>query len=127
MRKKFKYTFFLLFIIQITFGQNKSVFNDNEISTDTELNFLNTDKRGIKSSDGIIYYVEKDMQTLTAYKNGKVKWKTNIIETCGKPSVGKSEIRFIRLKNGKINLIFGKHNSASVDTVNGKTTNLGSD
>ena len=98
MRKKFVYTFFLLFIIQITFGQNKSDFNNNKISTETELNFSNTDKRGIKSSDGIIYYVEKDLQTLTAYENGKVKWKTNIIENHGKPSVGKPEIRFVQLK-----------------------------
>lgn len=111
----------------MAFGQNKSDFNDNEISTDFELNFLNTDKRGIKSSNGIIYYVEKDLQTITAYENGKVKWKTNIIRTCGKPSVGKPEIRFIRLKNGEINLTYGKHNFANVDISSGNITNLGSD
>jgi hypothetical protein len=80
---KFKYTFFLLFVIQITFGQNESVFDDTKISTDTELNFSNTDRRGIKSNDGIIYYVEKDMQTLTAYKNGEVTGKRISLKLVG--------------------------------------------
>ena len=81
----------------------------------------------IKSSDGIIYYVEKDMQTLTACKNGEITWKTNIIKPCGKPFVGKPEIRYIQLKNDTLNLVYGKHSFASVDCINGKTMCLGSD
>ncbi|MFI2741266.1 hypothetical protein ACG2LH_00890 [Zhouia sp. PK063] len=127
MGMKFKYIVFLLFVFQTTFGQTKADFKDNEISTNSELDFLKTDKRGIKSNDEIIYYVEKDLQTLTAYENGKVKWKTNIIGTCGEPSVGKSEIRFIRLNNGTINLIFGKHNFANVNITDGKINDSGSD
>ena len=67
------------------------------------------------------------MQTLTAYQNGLVKWKINIIQTCGKPAVGQPAIRYIKLDNKKISVTFGKHSFASVDINNGKTTFLGSD
>lgn len=52
--------------------------------------------RGIVSGK-VIYYVEKDLQTVLAYENGKLKWKTNVISVCGKPSAGKAEIRIMKL------------------------------
>lgn len=127
MNEKYKYTFFLLFLIQITFGQITSELNRSKISTQSELNFSLNEKRGIKSHNGIIYYVEKDLQTLTAYKDGKVKWELNIVDSCGKPKVGKPEIRFIELNNHEIHLTFGKHSFAKVNISNGKLNCMGAD
>ena len=53
--------------------------------------------RGIESGK-VFFYVEKDLQTVLAYENGKLKWKTNVISVCGKPSTGKAEIRIMKLK-----------------------------
>jgi hypothetical protein len=103
-----------------------SEFN-HKISTESELNFSLTEKRGIKNDDGIIYYVENDLQSLTAYEDGKVKWKLNVINSCEKPKVGKPEIRFIHLKKNQINLTFGKHNFAKINITNGKLDCLGAD
>ncbi|WP_338647899.1 hypothetical protein V5J73_04490 [Flavobacterium sp. KS-LB2] len=82
--------------------------------------------RGIKSNN-TVYYIEKDIQTLSAYEKGKLKWQTNIISVCGKPSVGKSEIRVIKPETDKLLIVFGKHSFAEVDIKNGKTKYLGSD
>ena len=46
--------------------------------------------------------MEKDLQNVSAYENGKQIWRTNVISVCGKPSVGKSEIRYIKLKVNKL-------------------------
>jgi hypothetical protein len=108
-------------------GQKLITLDWAKISHDTELNFSITDKRGIEAETKIVYFVEKDMQTLTAYQNGLVKWRVNIIQTCGKPTIGQPTIRYIKLDNNKISVTFGKHSFASVDTNNGKTTFLGSD
>jgi hypothetical protein len=99
----------------------------SKISTDRELNFAFTDKRGIKADNGIIYVVERDGQTLTAYDKTNIKWTVNIIETCRRPKVGKSEIRYIKLTEDKILITFGKHDFASVDIEGGKVKCLGAD
>jgi hypothetical protein len=127
MIRLFSLLFGLILIVQTTCAQNPSSFIKNKISTDIELNFAQTDKRGIEAKTGIVYYVEKDMQTVTAYENGKIKWQTNIITTCGIPAVGQPAIRYIKLDNGKISVTFGKHSFASIDTSSGKTTYLGAD
>jgi hypothetical protein len=123
----FRHLLILIIIIQTACSQTPLTYDKNKISTDTELNFSLTDKRGIESKTGIIYFVEKDLQTLSAYEKGKVLWQTNIITTCGKPAIGEPAIRYIKLDTGKVNVTFGKHSFASVDIINGKTTYLGAD
>ena len=50
----------LLFIVHIVSAQDTLTYDKNKISLDTELNFSLTDKRGIKSKTGIIFFVEKN-------------------------------------------------------------------
>lgn len=105
----------------------KSIIDSNLVTKKAELNLLFEPKmRGIKS-ENVIYYIENDMQTLSAYKNGKLKWQSNIISICGKPSVGESEIRVVKPKTEMIFIVFGKHSFAEVNKKNGETKFLGSD
>jgi hypothetical protein len=123
MKKFFKILIFILAFAQSNFAQT---FNSNLVSKKTELNFAFTKMRGIKS-EKVIYFVENDLQTISAYRNGKLKWKTNIISVCGEPSVGKSEIRYMKLEAGKLFITYGKHNFAELDTGNGNAKYLGKD
>lgn len=82
--------------------------------------------RGIKCGK-VVYFVENDLQIISAYRNGKLQWKTNIISVCGEPGVGKSEIRYLKLEAGKLFVTYGKHRFAEVDTGNGNAKFLGED
>jgi hypothetical protein len=119
---------FLISVLWTLDGFSQATYDNRLVSTDKELNFAFTDKRGIKADNGIVYFVEKGGQTLTAYDNrNNVKWTTDILETCHKPAVGKPEIRYIKLTTDKVEITFGKHDFASVDIVNGKVKCLGAD
>ena len=123
MKNILKIVFFIV-ITQTSFAQK---INKNLIIKKLDLNlYLEPKMRGIES-DNVIYYIEKDMQTLSAYTNRKLKWKTNVISVCGKPGVGKSEIRVIKLSLDKLSVVFGKHSFAEVDIYTGKTQYIGSD
>jgi len=115
------FLFFLFFSLPNGFGQTSVQKNPN-----STLNLAVSKQREI-TNDEIIYRVEPDNQTLSAHENKKLKWKTNIIEVCGKPEVGKAEIRIIKLNGEKIQVIFGKHNFAEVQIETGKTKFLGAD
>ena len=108
-------------------GLSQTAIDNSKLSTEKELNFSETDKRGIKAGDGIIYLIEKDRQTLTAYDKIEIKWTVNIIKACGEPEVGKPEVRYIKLTEDKIEITFGKHDFASVDIKDGKVKYLGAD
>ena len=123
MKKFFKIFIFILVFTQSNFAQT---FDSKLVSKKTELNFAYTKMRGIKSGK-VIYFVENDLQTISAYRNGKLKWKTNIISVCVKPSVGKSEIRYVKLEAGKLFVTYGKHSYAEVETGNGNAKFLGED
>ena len=103
------------------------LYNTNRVSKARELNFSNTDKRGIEAPNGLIYIVDKNLKILSAYQNGKIKWKSDIVKVCGKPTVGKSEIGYIKLDGNKIFLTFGKHDYANVNIADGEVECLGSD
>ena len=109
-----------IFILQTSCAQERA-YDQTKVSSKIETSIDNT-YRGIKSKTGIIYYVEKDNRTLTAYKNDKIIWQTDIISVCGKPLVGSPEIRYIKLERNIISVTFGKHSYANVDINNGKTT-----
>lgn len=122
--KKFLQLIVITFILtQSSFSQK---YNADLISKDPEINFAQSQKRGIKSNN-VIYFIEKDLQTISSYKNNKLIWQTNVISICGKPKVGKPEIRYIGLNKNKLLVVIGKHNFAEVDIKNGKTKLVGSD
>ena len=98
--------------------------NDALISKESEINFAKTQKRGIKKNN-IIYYVENDLQTISAYKGSKLKWQTNVISICGKPKNGNPEIRYVGYNTDKLLIVMGKHNFAEIDISNGITKLVG--
>ena len=111
-----KLAFFLFLIFQVSFGQTKEVI-----------------PKGFEKLEGLEYvgkttfYFEKKTQTVLAYQNGKVKWKKEIIKVCGKPSVGKSEIREIRIEDKNLKIVYGKHSFARIEVETGKVTCEGQD
>jgi hypothetical protein len=113
----------LIIFTQTGFAQK---LNLNLVSKTTELNFFETKMRGIEC-EGIIYFVESDLQHVSAYKNSKKIWRTNVISVCGKPSVGEPEIRYIKFEKDKLIIVYGKHSFAEVDIVSGKAKFWGSD
>ncbi|WET02013.1 hypothetical protein [Flavobacterium sp. YJ01] len=123
MKPIIKPLIFILFLAQLSFAQT---FDTKLISKDSEINFTETQKRGIEKK-GVIYFVEKDQQTISAYKNNKLQWQTNVILTCGKPSVGEAKIRYIKFENSKLHIVFGKHSFAEVDIKNGLTKLIAED
>lgn len=123
MIKIFKLLLIIIFV-QKGFAQSIDL---NLISQKVELNrTLEPKMSGIKIQS-ITYYIEKDLQTLSAYENGIIKWQTNITAICGKPNVGKSEIRVLKYLDGKLFIVLGKHSFAEVNIHNGQTNCLGSD
>lgn len=108
-------------------AHSQTTIDSSTISTDKQLNFTFTHKRGIKADNGIIYLVEKDGQTLTAFDNNEIKWTVNIIKICGQPRAGRPEIRRIMLTENEIEITFGKHDFASVEIKDGKVKYLGAD
>lgn len=127
MKEKIKILVLILFISSLNYAQELRTFEKKSISQDTKLDLLLTKKRGIETETKEIYFVENDNKTISAFKNRKLKWKTNVIEKCGKPKVGKSEIRFIEIRENKIFVVYGKHNYAEINIKNGKTKFIGSD
>ena len=123
MKKIFKIFIIILVFTQFSFAQT---LNSELVSEKAELNFAFTKMRGIKCGK-VIYFVENDLQIISAYRNGKLQWKTNIISVCGEPGVGKSEIRYLKLEAGKLFVTYGKHSFAEVDTGNGNAKFLGED
>jgi len=117
---------FLTIINLLTLSGFAQKYDVKLISKNTELNFFETKMRGIEHNK-IIYFAESDLQTISAYKNNKLIWQTNVISVCGKPSVGKSEIRYIKYESNELFIVFGKHSFAKIDVKNGKIEFEGSD
>ena len=123
MKYSIKFLIVISILTQLSFTQN---LDSKLISKKIELNFLKTKMRGIEYHK-TIYFLEDDLQNISAYENGKLKWRTNVISICKKPSVGKSEIRYMKLKDNKLIVIYGKHSFAEVNILNGKAEFIGSD
>ncbi|MEN2401707.1 hypothetical protein GKZ90_0018090 [Flavobacterium sp. MC2016-06] len=123
MKKILKAIILTFILVQSAFAQK---YNIELVSKNLELNFITTPKRGIEYCK-IIYYVEKDLETISAYKNNTIIWQTNVVSVCGKPKVGKPKIRYIRLNKDKLHVVIGKHNYAEIDIINGKTEFTGAD
>ena len=78
MRQFLKLSMVTFFVTQTGIAEK---INDALISKNSEINFARTQKRGIKKNN-IIYYVEKDLQSISAYIRSKLKWQTNVISVC---------------------------------------------
>ena len=118
MKQFLKLSMLTFFVTQTGIGQK---YNDALISKNSEINFAKTQKRGIKKNS-IVYYVENDLQTISAYKRSKLKWQTNVVSVCGKPKKGEPEIRYVGYNSDKLLIVIGKHNFAEIDINSGITT-----
>jgi hypothetical protein len=127
MREKIKILFLILFISITSLAQELKTFDVELITRETKLNLISSNKRGIETEKKEIYFVETDNQTISYYLNGILKWKVNVIKKCGRPKVGKSEIRFIEIIKDKMLVTFGKPNYAEIDLKNGKAKFIGAD
>ena len=125
MKKRYLYFIVFLLTTSISFAQKK-LYDEKKVTKKTELNLAFSKFRGIEDNE-TVYFIENDNQTLSAYKNGKLKWKTNVIKVCGKPKVGEPKIRYIKLSDKVIKVTFGKHSWAEVNVESGKTKFIGAD
>ena len=125
MKKRYLYFIVFLLTTSISFAQKK-LYDEKKVTKKTELNLAFSKFRGIENNE-TVYFIENDNQTLSAYKNGKLKWKTNVIKVCGKPKVGEPKIRYIKINEKVIKVTFGKHSWAEVDAESGKTKFIGAD
>ena len=125
MRRQYLYFIVLFLTISKSFAQKK-LYDEKKVTKKTELNLAFSNFRGIEDKE-TVYFIENDNQTLSAYENGKLKWKTNVIKVCGKPEVGEPKIRYIKLNKKVIKVTFGKHSWAEVDVESGKTKFIGAD
>lgn len=121
MKQLLKLSMLTLFVSQAGIGQK---FNETLISKNSEINFAKTPKRGIKKNN-IVYYVENDLQTISAYKGSKLKWQTNVISVCGEPKRGEAQIRYVGYNTDKLLIVMGKHNFAEIDINSGLTKLVG--
>jgi hypothetical protein len=128
MKQLLFYIFGIVLCLQISCKKdNSKLYDESKVSSENYINPRFTKERGIKDKNGVVYFVEKDLQTLTAYEKNKTKWKTNIINVCGKPYMGEPKISSIELRDSSLWIVFGKHSFASVKTKDGKTTFEGQD
>jgi|GEM_PF-552305 len=123
--KSFAFCALLCGVVEIGYAQTKP--DTSQLSSSTELNFAFTDKRAIRSADGVTYVVGKDEQTVTAYRDDQELWTVNITTAFEAPLVGQRRIRYMLLKDHELTIIFGKHSKAVIDVRNGKARFLGSD
>lgn len=116
----------LVFLFGNILIQDKQPYDITKVITEKEL-VIEADKRGIKYKD-IVYYVENDLNTITAYKKeGKVKWKVNFTEKFTSEVVGDREIRYINIDKGKLHVTYAKHGYFEIDLKTGKLFYWGSD
>jgi hypothetical protein len=117
MKHLLKFLIIAIAISQPMLAQKR--YDPKLISKETELDLTKTSMRGFEAN-GRIYFIEKDLQTLTCYENGNLLWKTNVIKACGKPSVGKPKIRYIKRFIEAFVVIYGENNSIFVEVRRGK-------
>ncbi len=117
------YSCFIIFLFSSC--NQKTLYDLSKISSDTAIN-IDNHYRGIRTKDNLVFYIEKDNRTLTAYKNNKILWHTDILASCDTPLIGKPEVRYIKIEK-YILVTVGKHSFVEVDITNGKAKYVGSD
>lgn len=94
-------------------------YDQAQVTSDTVVDFSVTKYRGIRTVEGIVYYLESDHQTLTAYSKNKILWQVNVIKTCA-PKIPNAEIRYLYLTDGALKLDLGNKAHAEVNIDKGK-------
>jgi hypothetical protein len=77
------------------------------------------DSRARIAEDGRVVVIESE--------GNEVLFEVDVIEGCGKPSVGSPLVRQIDVVEGKVSVVFGKHGHASIDMTTGELECTGSD
>ncbi|MEM6720547.1 MAG: hypothetical protein AAF611_14565 [Bacteroidota bacterium] len=120
--------FIFLLVILVSTQITAQTVDATKLSTQSEVNFIQTEKRGIQTKKGDIFWVHSDLKTVLCVDADKnIRWKVNIIEKCGKPMVGAAEIRHIQLTKKGLGITYGKHNYAVLDAKTGNVIYFGSD
>lgn len=81
----------------------------------------------LEKDTGLKLYMEVGTETLIAMRDNKIKWRADVMGSCGKPEVGKPMLRIFQLVEGKIVVTYGKHCSAAIDPESGKVECRGCD
>lgn len=119
--------FFMLLMLQITFAQEPESIISQKIVDKSEVEIEKIGNRGLISKTGNVYFVENDLQTISAYENQKKIWQKNILKVLGKPRVGKPFIRYLILSDTTLTVIYGKHSFAKLNLIDGTIIFSGSD
>ena len=114
--RNLKFIYFLLLTFQFSFGQTKESIPESF-----------TKIEGLEFVGNITFYFQEKTQTILAYQNEKIKWKSKVIKVCGKPAVGKSKIRQISIAENGLKVVYGKHNFAKIVMETGEIICEGSD
>ena len=125
-------SFLIILLANFNFLQNpalKGTFDPKLITEQNEINFDITNKRGILSANGTVYFVpSSDESRVIAYRNNQVLWQVNAPSQCGSASVHQA-IRYLNLnsKKEKLEVVYGKHSFLSIKLSTGQVTCEGSD
>jgi len=117
---KTNFLFLLLALGYSAAAQNRQPFSPLLITSKKTIDFHDSEKRGIACKSGMVYYVEQDLQTITAYKAGKVIWRRNVVNKCGLPFEMTPGIRYISLDPRKLFIVYGKHHYTEISVATGK-------
>ena len=92
----FSKLFFLFLVVsQLSFSQNSS-----------EIPKSYTKLEGMEYIGKITFYYDSKTQTVLALKNGKVEWKVNAKDICGKSFARKSKLRYIGFRNKYLQVVY---------------------
>lgn len=87
------------FIIQNTYGQSHNV--EKITDSTTSLYFDKTEFRGFKYKS-VTYFVNDNLQTITAIKDGKIVWTRNVVLECEGSKYSKSQIEIFYLQKAML-------------------------
>ncbi len=90
-------------MIQNSYAQKRNA--ERITNSTTSIFFDQTGYRGFKYQN-INYFVDEDLQTVVAMKNGKITWKRNVVLECEKSKSSKSKIQGLKLHKGLLHAIY---------------------
>nr|WP_294796640.1 hypothetical protein [uncultured Mucilaginibacter sp.] len=100
-----RYLILLALTLTISKSHAQKTNSQKIVSDRTFVYFDQTEMRGFKYL-GVTYFVEEDLQTVVAMKNGKVKWRINVVSACSNAKSNKSQIWGLKAHKGSIHALF---------------------
>lgn len=99
------------------------------ISNETSLRYTTWSKWGIQNKAGVVLLSTPDQKSILAYRQHTLLWKADIIDSFPPPHMypGKHQIRYIKLHDNELFVVFGKHCYANVQISTGKIKYEGCD